>query len=171
MGLGAAICNEWNLEAGAAGGWDKARIADFAVHQRDVTAESAHLNAEVEIDAAVNGPAQINLSYTDEKQTVNFVRKVDLHTGTNVIDFPIEIVKPNLWFPAGYGGQPLYSFTAQIDGKGTIVEERKLKTGLRSIVLDRHLDQWGRSFQLIVNGIPVFAKGADVIPFDSFRIA
>ena len=50
-------------------GWDKARIADFAVHQRDVTAESAHLNVEVEIDAAVNRPAQINLSYTDEKQT------------------------------------------------------------------------------------------------------
>ena len=46
--------------------------------------------------------------------------------------------------------------------------KRSVTTGLRSVVLRRDLDKWGRSFEFDINGIPVFGKGADVIPFDSF---
>ncbi len=35
--------------------WDKVRIADFAIRQRDVSREVAHLDAEVEIEAASAG--------------------------------------------------------------------------------------------------------------------
>jgi beta-mannosidase len=148
--------------------WDKVRIADFAIRQRDVSKDVAHLDAEVEVEAATAGPAKVSVQYSDAGKPAILSRTVNVHAGSNLIDLPIEILQPKLWYPAGYGDQPLYEFKAQAGTGGVVGEERKVKAGLRSIVLDRHLDKWGRSFQLIVNGIPVFAKGADVIPFDSF---
>ncbi len=148
--------------------WDKARIGGFAIRQRDVSKDVAHVDAEIEIDASSAGPAKISVQYEDAGKSVTISSNASLHAGDNVIDVPVEIRQPKLWYPAGYGDQALYEFTAHL-GVGTAdSDERKIKTGLRSIVLRRQLDQWGRSFELVVNGIPVFAKGADVIPFDSF---
>lgn len=148
--------------------WDKVRIADFAIRQRDVTKQVAHLSAEVELEAATAGPASVSTHYIDDGKPATVTETLSLHAGRNVIGLPVEIRQPKLWYPAGYGDQPLYEFTAQVSTAGHAAEERKTKAGLRSVVLHRELDKWGRSFELVVNGIPIFAKGADVIPFDSF---
>ena len=148
--------------------WDRVRIADFAIRQRDVTKEVAHIDAEVEIEASSAGPAKVSVQYSANGKQVTLTNDATLHAGRNVIDVPVEIRQPKLWYPAGYGTQPQYEFTAQVKLGVQAAEERKTKAGLRSVVLHRELDKSGRSFELVVNGIPIFAKGADVIPFDSF---
>ncbi len=148
--------------------WDKVRIADFAIRQRDVTKEVAHIDAEVEVEASSAGAAKVSVQYSDNGKPSTLTTDATLHAGRNVIDVPVEIRQPKLWYPAGYGAQSQYEFTAQVGIGGQTAQERKTKAGLRSVVLRRELDKWGRSFELVVNGIPIFAKGADVIPFDSF---
>src|SRR5579872_3253806 len=94
--------------------WDKVRMVDFAIRQRDVSKAVAHVDAEVEVESSADEPAQISVDYTGGVVPVALSKVATLHAGRNIVDFPIEIRQPKLWWPAGYGDQPLYEFSARI---------------------------------------------------------
>ena len=79
----------------------------------------------------------------------------------------IVVTAPQLWWPNGQGAQPLYELAVVATQDGREIGRWSRRLGLRTIVLDRHADQWGESFQFVVNGRPVFAKGANWIPAHS----
>lgn len=81
----------------------------------------------------------------------------------------IEIAEPQLWWPHGQGAQPLYGVEVEVlDGQGKSIGTWSRRIGLRTIVLDRHPDEWGESFQFLINGRAVFIKGANWIPAHTF---
>jgi beta-mannosidase len=113
--------------------------------------ETAALSAEMRITAP-DGAEQI----------------VQTEIGGSTASLSIPVEHPLLWWPNGYGEQLLYQVRVTLLADGKPCDERAYQIGLRTIELRQEKDDWGTSFAFVVNDIPIFAKGSNWIPADSF---
>lgn len=145
-------------------GYESARIEEVHLRQQ-------HANGKVSISA------EVTLQFW-EKVEVQAVLKLTAPDGkvsetSAVINgdkalLKIDVVNPQLWWPNGYGDQPLYKVSVEVYQGSNQLDHKDYQLGLRTIELVQKPDEWGKSFTFVVNGLPVFAKGSDWIPADSF---
>ncbi|GGG03594.1 beta-mannosidase [Paenibacillus abyssi] len=169
---------DWGPKLPDAGIWRNISIVSHtAARLHDVYIAQEHRNGSVKLSVDVSA-----LVWTEEQAEAELIVKGTdgsrvVYTGKAVLNkdrldraavqFQVEIADPELWWPNGYGEQPLYTVEVRIVQEGSLLEGKQYTIGLRTLRVNREPDQWGESFAFEVNGVEIFAQGANYIPEDN----
>lgn len=140
---------------------ESAKISELRVTQkhREGTAE-LHVEAATETFGSEKPACVLSVRCPDGSLLTEQGAKADF-----VID------SPELWWTYELSGkriQPLYTVTAELFCGEKKLDRTEKNIGLRTVELSRDRDAYGSNFQFVLNGVPLFIKGADLIPPDFF---
>jgi len=145
-------------------GYNSIRIADVSVKTFSCTSNVAKLEIEAVLEGEIEKEIICNVKLAGGGETVS----QEVISTENRVRFFLSVANPKLWWPGGWGDPYLYDFRFTVSCQGVLIDEKRFKYGIRTTEL-RLTDEKGENcFHILVNGKPVFCRGADWIPADSF---
>ncbi|KAF6762656.1 beta-mannosidase [Ephemerocybe angulata] len=147
-----------------------ARVADVDVRVEVSENLEVQLSAEISLSDSVTGAVQVDLKNPEGNTVAS--EKLGV-TDSKKAEFKKSFAsgEVDLWYPVGYGKQPLYSLhVTLLDKDDSLLDEKKQTTAFRRvrIVEVPLLDQEGLTWLFEVNNIRIFCGGSNWIPGDSF---
>ena len=91
-----------------------------------------------------------------------------LPAGTDSTRLVLKVPDIDLWWPHDLGSQPLYDLSVELWAGDDPLDRWESRVGFRTVELNTEPDEIGSAFTLVVNGVPIFARGANWIPDDCF---
>ena len=135
-------------------GYDTDRVEDVAILQRH---HPGAVDVEIAVDTKRGAGCQVYALLDGQR--------VLLEGGRGVV----TVKEPKLWWARGYGEPFLYPLEVELLKDGQVVDRNRRQIGLRTLTVSTQPDPDGKGseFCFVLNGVKIFAMGANYVPQDN----
>ena len=166
-------CNfgwDWGPSLVTAGVWKPVRLQSWSTARLStvrpivtVAGAAGRVEVFVELERAAERDVTVSAMVDDVRG------EVTVPAGDSTVSVVLDVPEVALWWPHDMGAQPLYPLTVVLtDPTGSVLDEVEQRIGFRTITVDTSADGVGSAFTFVVNGAPIFVRGANWIPDDCF---